>query len=80
MEKTFYDYELNGKKLIFHKDSTILVQLGKGKSSYRTRYSFKASEFSKAVFYFNCLNVGKGYKKRLIVPSFNKPLLARVLT
>jgi hypothetical protein len=33
-----------------------------------------------AVLYYKAINVGLGYKKRLYVPSFNKPTLAKMVT
>ena len=74
---TFSTFELDGKKIIFHCDSTILVEIGKEKGSYKTKYTFEPHEFKQAVFYYNCINLGNGYKKRLICHSLNKPLLAR---
>lgn len=72
--------ELNGKKIAYHSESEFLVQLGKGsKGSYRTRYSFKGN-LGQAVLYFNGLNVGNGYKKRLVCWSLNKPVLARAVS
>lgn len=67
---------LDGRYISFTDCTEFFVQLGKGKSSYRTRYSF-TGDLSKAVFYFNAINIGNGYKKRLVAPAFNKPLLAR---
>jgi hypothetical protein len=67
---------LDGKNIAFTDCTEFFVQVGKGKSSYRTRYSF-TGDLSKAVFYFNAINIGNGYKKRLVAPAFNKPLLAR---
>jgi hypothetical protein len=56
-----------------------LVQVGKGsKSSYKTRYSF--SELKEALFYYRCINIGNGYKKRLLAPSLKKPLIARAFS
>lgn len=72
--------ELNGKKIAYHSESEFLVQLGKGsKGSYHTRYSFKGN-LGQAVLYFNGLNVGNGYKKRLVCWSLNKPILAKVVS
>lgn len=45
-------------------DSVYLVQLGKNKSAYKTRY--KLSSWTTAVLYYRSLNVGYGYKKRLV--------------
>jgi len=68
--------ELDGKKIAYHSETIFLVQIGRGKSGYRTKYSFKGN-LAQAVWWYNCINIGNGYKKRLLAPSFNKPLLAR---
>ena len=68
--------ELNGKKIAYTNETLFEVQLGKGSSSYKTRYSFKG-DLGKAVFHYNCLNIGNGYKKRLRAQGMNKPILAR---
>lgn len=70
---------LNGKRIAFTRDSKFLIQTGKGKSSYKTRYSVIGS-LEQAVMYYNLLNIGNGYKKRLIAEGFNKPILARQLS
>jgi hypothetical protein len=76
---TLHTIELNGKKIAYSSETDFLVQVGKGKGSYKTRYSFKG-KFAQAFFYYCGINVGYGYKKRLFVPSFNKPTLAKVLS
>jgi hypothetical protein len=44
---------------------TFLVQVGKGsKGSYTTRYSF--DNFNEAWFWYKSINIGMGYKKRLV--------------
>jgi hypothetical protein len=44
-----------------------VIQVGRGpKGSYRTRYTFSAEDWTKASFYYACINVGYGYKKRLV--------------
>jgi hypothetical protein len=53
--------------------------VGKGRGKYKTRYSFKGN-IAQALFYYSGINVGNGYKKRLFVPSFNKPTLAKCLS
>ena len=51
-------------------DTTYYVQLGKNKSSYKTRWTFHDDCFHKAenraILYYRGLNVGYGYKKRLV--------------
>lgn len=68
--------ELNGKKIVYTTATEFLIQVGKNKSAYKTRYSIKGN-LAQAVMYFNGINIGNGYKKRLICQSMNKPLLAR---
>lgn len=47
--------------------STIFkVEVGKDKGSYKTRYSF-TGDMNQALFYYHGINVGKGYKKRLVI-------------
>ena len=71
--------ELNGKRIVYTDKTVFLVQLGRGRSAYRTHYSF-TGDLKQAVFYFNYINIGRGYKKRLLAPSLNKPLLARAFS
>ena len=70
-----YENELDGKKVAYSEDTDFLVQIGKGKGSYKTRWSFKGN-LAQAVMYYNGLNVGYGYKKRLFMPSSKNPVLA----
>lgn len=67
---------LDDKQIAYHSGTPFLVQVGKGKGTYKTRYSF-TGDLALAVRYFNCINIGRGYKKRLLAPTMNKPLLAR---
>jgi len=68
---------LDGKKIAYCDQTEFLVQVGKGsKGSYKTRYSF-VGNLRQAVFYYNCINIGNGYKKRLLMPSSKNPVLAR---
>ena len=51
------------KKYVFE------VQVGKGsKGAYKTRYRFEGDSFhnSRAMLYFASINIGRGYKKRLL--------------
>jgi hypothetical protein len=73
---TLHTSELNGKKIAYSSETEFLVQVGKGKGTYKTRYSFKGN-IAQAVFYFNSINIGNGYKKRLFSPAMNKPTLAK---
>lgn len=45
-----------------------LVQVGRGeKGSYKTRYELEKR--GQAIMYYNGINIGRGYKKRLIDPD-----------
>lgn len=52
-----------------------VVELGKGKGSYRKKWVF--TDRNKAVRYYNGLNVHSGFKKRL---TKNGEVLARIIT
>ena len=80
MKKYFYSYVFNNQPVIFFHDAIIELQLGKGKSSYKTKYQFNAAEFDRAVFHYNAINIGNGYKKRLLCRTINKPILARSIS
>lgn len=40
------------------------VQVGRGKGAYKTRWVFTSEQ--QAWHYYSCLNIGNGYKKRLL--------------
>ena len=49
---------------------TLLVEVSKRpnpKSGYAIRYRFDGPDADRqALFYYNCINIGRGYKKRLV--------------
>ena len=57
---------LNGEHIAYHDQTEFLVQVGKGKSAYKTKYRF-AGKLSMAVLHYNGINIGNGYKKRLLM-------------
>lgn len=67
---------LDGKRIAYTEDTEFLVQVGRGKSAYATRYAFKGN-LHQAVFYYRAINIGRGYKKRLTMPNAMRPVLAR---
>ena len=67
---------LDGKRIAYTDETEFLVQVGKGRSKYETRYSFMG-KLHLAVTYYNAINIGRGYKKRLIMPNAMRPVLAR---
>lgn len=70
---------LDGKPIAYTDQTEFLVEVGRYSGSYKTRYSFTGN-LAQAVLYFNSINIGRGYKKRLRAPSFNKPVLARAFS
>ncbi len=71
--------EIDGKLVAFHEHTSFLVQLGKGKSSYKTKYRF-VGNLRQAVQYYCSLNVGNGYKKRLYMEGAKNPVIAKEVT
>lgn len=71
--------ELDGKRVAYTNKTVFQVQVGKDKGAYKTRYSFEGN-IHQAVLYYRSINIGRGYKKRLFVPSFNNPVLARAFS
>lgn len=73
----FHTAVLDGKRIAYTDHTVFRVQVGKGsKGSYKDKYTF-IGNLGLALNYYKCINIGHGYKKRLYVPSFNKPVLAR---
>jgi hypothetical protein len=72
-------YELDGRKIAVMGHEKFLVQVGRGpKGSYKTQYTF--DNLPQAVKYYACINIGRGYKKRLVCFEFGKPVLARMFS
>lgn len=76
---TLHTNELDGKKIAYCSETEFLIQIGKGRGSYKTKHCI-AGNLGYAVLLYNAYNIGNGYKKRLICFSMNKPLLARQLS
>lgn len=75
----FHTAILDGKKIAYSDATEFLVQVGKGRGSYKTRYSFTGN-LAQAVAHYRGINIGNGFKKRLYAPAMNKPLLARAFS
>lgn len=68
---------LDGKQVAYSSETEFLVEVGKGsKGAYKLRNKIKGN-LGQAVFLYQGINIGNGYKKRLRAPSMNKPVLAR---
>lgn len=75
--KTSY---LDGKAIAYHSETEFLIQIGHGNGSYRTRFKVTGN-LGQAVLFYNGLNIGNGYKKRLLMPSCSKnPIIAREIS
>jgi len=70
----------NGKKIVYSQETVFLIQVGKGyKGSYKSKFSVKGN-LAQAVTLYNGINLGRGYKKRLLMPSARKSVLARAFS
>lgn len=56
--------KINGRSVCYSDTTVFQVQVGKGKGSYKDKYTF-TGDIRKAAFYYECINIGNGYKKRL---------------
>lgn len=79
MEIEIKTVTLDGKQLAYTNQTEFLVQVGKNRGAYRTRYRFTGN-IHQAVAYYKAINVGLGYKKRLLMPSAKHPVLAKQIT
>jgi hypothetical protein len=71
---------LNGKAIGYSSETVFEVQVGKGyKGSYKTKYTIKG-DLRQALFYYESINIGKDYKKRLYMPSAKSPVIAKFLS
>jgi hypothetical protein len=69
-------YLPNGNSIAYHSDTEFKIQIGKDSGKYANRYTIKGN-LSQALLYYHGINIGNGYKKRLVCESMNKPLLLR---
>lgn len=61
----------------YNTDTEFLVQVGKGKKgSYRTKYTV-VGQLGKAVALYSGINLAPGYKKRLLVPTAQIPIIVQ---
>lgn len=70
---------IDNRKVAYTSETLFLVQLGKNRGAYRTKWAFKGDPFE-AAKYYRGLNVGLGYKKRLLMPNAKRPVLAKQTT
>ena len=70
---------LDGKRIAYTDDTRFEVQIGKGNGAYTTKYQFTGN-LAQAVRYYCAVNIGNGYKKRLVMPDAIRPVLARAFS
>jgi hypothetical protein len=70
---------LDGRTIAYTDQTEFFVEVGRGHGVYHIKQVFTGN-LAQAVSYFNAINIGRGYKKRLRAPSFNKPILARAFS
>jgi hypothetical protein len=70
---------LDGKHIAYTDDTRFEVQVGRHKGKYTTRYAFTGN-LHQAVLYYQGINIGNGYKKRLVMPDAMRPVLARAFS
>ena len=69
--------ELDGRVVKYTSESVFHIETGKGKrASYKPRASF-VGNLGQAVAWYRMLNIGYGFKKRLVCWTLPKPILAR---
>ena len=73
---TLKSNELDGRRIAYSSDTEFLVQIGRGRGSYRTKFVIHG-DLPRAVLLFNAVNIGYGHKKRLVSWGMNRPILAR---
>ena len=67
--------KINGREIAYSSETEFLVQIGKNHRSYITVHKI-VGNLSQAVLLYQGYNVHNGYKKRLLMPSSKKPVLA----
>ncbi len=70
---------LDGRPIAFSTETEFKVQVASPKGKWRTRWSFRGN-LGRAVLFYNSVNLGYGWRKRLVAPGFNKPVLARAVS
>ena len=70
---------IDGKVIDYDEETIFRVQIGRwSKGSYRTHYT-SVGNLSTAWIQFQGINIGRGYKKRLVMDGWALPRCGRVL-
>ena len=70
---------LDGNRIAYSDTTVFEVQVGRYRNAYQTRYTFTGN-LHQAVMHYRAINIGRGYKKRLLMPGARKPVLARAFS
>lgn len=66
---------LDSRSIHYTSKTKFLVQVGKGpKGSYKTKYAFTGN-LGQCMIHYNGINLGNGYKKRVIMVDAANPVL-----
>lgn len=65
---------LDGKSVAYSEKTIFSIQVGRAKSTYKSRYTIQG-DFGRAVLYYNGINIGNGYKKRLMMCGHEKDVV-----
>lgn len=72
---------VDGKQIGFCDQTEFFVEVGKGKDSYKIRYRYIGYDgLRQACATYRAINIGNGFKKRLVMPSAKKPVIARAFS
>ena len=73
---------VDGKQIAFHDETEFFVEVGKGSGSYKIRrYRYVGFDgLKQACATYRAINIGNGYKKRLVMPSSKNPVIARYIS
>lgn len=68
--------EVKNVPVTYTENTVFLVQVAPGGGVYRTRFSFKG-DLKAALHHYRCINVGRGYKKRLYAPDLPTKVIVK---
>lgn len=72
---------VDGKLIAFCDQTEFFVEVGKGRGSYKIRYRYIGFDgLQQACATYRAINIGNGYKKRLVMPSSKNPVIARYIS
>ena len=73
---TLHEAILDGKRIEYDSETVFCIQVSKGKGAYHDRYRV-VGNLAQAVVLYNGINLGPGYKARLMSDFMVPSVLAR---